>query len=355
MIDCGSDVFAYHDEKVRLSPSEMKAMKARQKSTRQRLISGLAEKGLPKPLDIEVQGSFAMKTMVQDDDNDYDVDEGAYFDIQDLTTTGGVHMTPQQARKMVRNAVSDEQFIKECEARQKCVRVYYRQGCHIDIPVYRCLRDLSGQIVNEIALGDDWVESDARHVTKWFKDQNISKSPNTANGGQMRRIVQLIKKFTKSRKGWSNNMLSGFGITVLVEECYVRNDHNRDDIALIGTILNIISRLNADHVIRHPVMGNVIIDDGSGGAKTQFFRVNLSNSILGLIPLIQGNCLSSDAPALWDAFFNTDFFRNRGARNSVAKRITAALSPSAVTAESLISASNASPGAVLKDGGGRYG
>ena len=355
MIDCSSDIFAYHDEKVRLSSSEMEAMRARQKSTRHRLISGLAEKGLPKPLDIEVQGSFAMKTMVQHDDNDYDVDEGAYFDIQDLITKGGIYMTPQQVRKMVRNAVFDRQFIRECEARQKCVRIYYRQGCHIDIPVYRCFRDFSGQIVNEIALGDEWIESDARHVTKWFKEQNKSKSPNTANGGQMRRIVQLIKKFTKCRKGWSNNMLSGFGITVLVEECYRRNRYNRDDIALLETILNIINRLNVDQVIRHPVMRNVIIDDGSAGAKTQFFLVNLSKSTLGLSPLVEGNCISSDALALWDEFFNTDFFRNRGTRNSTAKRIAAALSPPAVTAESLISASNASPDAVRKEGGGRYG
>src|SRR3546814_15006164 len=83
------------------------------------------------------QGSYAMKTMIVHPDNDYDIDDGVYFDKADLVGERGAEMTSLQTREMVRNAVDDGKFKKAPVARKNCVRVYYEAGYHVDLPVYR--------------------------------------------------------------------------------------------------------------------------------------------------------------------------------------------------------------------------
>ena len=134
MKDCHSDIAAYHTDEVRLSKNEMDSMRGRQSSNQDRLKSRLDGTNKPKIREIVTQGSFAMKTMVQHPDNDYDIDDGAYFDKKDLNkAASGVEMTPLQAREMVCKAAFDKNFNQKPEARDKCVRVYYNDGTHIDV------------------------------------------------------------------------------------------------------------------------------------------------------------------------------------------------------------------------------
>ena len=88
----------------------------------------------------------------------------------------------------------------------------------------------------------EWKRSDARDVTEWFEKENTEKSPDVDNGRQLRRIVRQIKKFARSRDSWKRQILSGFGITKLVTECF-RGDANREDVALYETMKAIRHRL----------------------------------------------------------------------------------------------------------------
>ena len=45
---------------------------------------GLEDAEKPAPIEFVKQGSYAMKTMVQDPDNDYDIDDGVYFEKDKL-------------------------------------------------------------------------------------------------------------------------------------------------------------------------------------------------------------------------------------------------------------------------------
>src|SRR5205807_1866754 len=131
------------------------------------------------------QGSYEMRTMIQHPEKDYDVDDGVYFDKGDLRGSNGGEKSALQARQMVRDAVDDDSFKKRPEARKNCVRVYYNAGYHVDIPVYRRVvtKDWSGreQVHYELA-SSEWKRSDARDVTKWFKDENRRQSPDQTNG-----------------------------------------------------------------------------------------------------------------------------------------------------------------------------
>lgn len=109
MFDCAKDVRAYHDQDVTLPKKEQDAMRDRRNSNRTRLRNGLAAGSKPAPVEFVKQGSYAMKTMVRDPDNDYDIDDGVYFRKEDLVGERGAEMTSLQARQMVRDAVDDRE------------------------------------------------------------------------------------------------------------------------------------------------------------------------------------------------------------------------------------------------------
>ena len=99
-----------------------------------------------------------MKTMTQHQDNDYDIDDGVYFDKEVLVGDRGGQLSALQARQFVRDAIDDGSFKTPPQVRTNCVRVYYAAGYHVDLPVYRRVRsnDLWGNITYyyELASSD---------------------------------------------------------------------------------------------------------------------------------------------------------------------------------------------------------
>ena len=313
MIDCSKDIVEYHNKKVKLPDKNANAMKSRQASIRSQLEKGLKRRGLPKP-QMEVQGSFAMKTMIQNDEHDYDIDDGVYFDAKSLSSTDSKkEMTSRRVRKLVRNAAKDKKIVLKCEARKKCVRIHFKKGCHIDMPVYRLVQNKSNKgsnLISEIAIDNGWKRSDAQKVTSWFEKKNRERSRGTPGGDQMRRMVRLMKKFCKSRKRWKHKMLGGFAVTVLVAECYQKNA-TREDKALYNTMKSIQKRLKKNRVIRSPVTRDQKITDDITDEKAQFLLEKLTVAIENLVPLFSPKCTPPNALKCWDAVFNTDFFGKR--------------------------------------------
>ena len=282
MFDCSHDVLAHHDEKVTLPQAERTEMRDRRDANRERLKRGLKNAGKPAPREFVSQGSYAMKTMTQHPESDYDIDDGVYFEKDSLDGQRGGAMSALQARQFVSIALSDASFNRPPEVRNNCVRVYYVAGYHVDVPVYRRIvyKDARGDLYyyHELA-STDWKRSDARHVNEWFQRENNSKSPDPVNGRQLRRIVRQIKKFARSRESWKGQILSGFGITKLVSECY-RSHGTREDIALYNTM--------------------------------QAIRDRLTEVINTLAPLFEIDCTRMKALKCWDRVFATTFFSYRG-------------------------------------------
>src|SRR3954468_6324383 len=104
MFDCSDDVLAHHDDEVTLAQAERTNMRGRRDANRDRLKKGLKDKKKSAPREFASQGSYAMKTMVQHPDNDYDIDDGVYFDRDLLIGERGAEMSALQARQMVRDA-----------------------------------------------------------------------------------------------------------------------------------------------------------------------------------------------------------------------------------------------------------
>ena len=55
-------------------------MRDRRDANRKRIKKGIDDGKKPRSIEFVPQGSYAMKTMVQDPDNHYDIDDGIYFD-----------------------------------------------------------------------------------------------------------------------------------------------------------------------------------------------------------------------------------------------------------------------------------
>ena len=347
MFDCSKDVRAYHDQEVTLPKSEQDAMRDRRNSNRTRLRNGLDKAGKPKPIEFVKQGSYAMKTMCRDSDNDYDIDDGVYFHKKDLVGDRGAEMTSLQARWMVRDAVDDGKFKRAPEVRSNCVRVFYEKGYHVDLPVYRRVvtDTVFGEEVHyELAASSGWKRSDARDVSDWYEDQRAA----SADGIQLRRINRDLKKYARSRDSWRGSILSGFGISVLTTEKFRAND--REDRALYDTMVAIRDRLNWNLVVAHPVTPGDTITSGSDDAKARRFREKLTEAIDTLDPLFDADCTREKALKCWDKVFATTFFSERLEEEQRASVVAPAIISSAI----LLSTTAAAASAVSSAGGGRH-
>lgn len=303
MFDCDNDVRAFHNKKVTLNNDQQSEMRGRRNANRNRLNKGLSDNKDPAPNSHQAQGSYAMYTMVQDDNYDYDIDDGAIFLKEDLVGSQGADKTALDARKMVRSGLDDGSFVTPPTVLKNCVRVFYARGYHVDVPVYRLLSDESLELASS-----DWKGSNPGEVTVWYNNAVIDKSPDTKNGRQLRRITRLIKAYMKSRESWKLRTASGFVISVLVVECYVADD--RDDVSLYETIRAIYHRLNWNLEVSHPIR-NEMLTKGSNDPRTKFLREKLYDALNNLEKLFESQCTRLDALKAWKNVYKHKFWEDR--------------------------------------------
>lgn len=315
-IDCHSEMTGFHRDNVTLSNKQQSEMRTRRDAGRTRLANGLNEAKKPLPKKFRSQGSYQMRTMVQDDGNDYDIDDGAYFASDDLKDDYGVALTPKAARQRVCDAlVWDGRLKQEATVKRNCVRQVYAAGYHIDIPVYRIVttKNGNGDPVKhyELASGDEWTCSDARAVTRWFNNLVGELNTGELDGSQMRRVTKLTKKFAR-RAGWKHQMTSGICITKLVVD-YFQYGADRDDKALRETWKAIYKKLQKSTEIDHPVLATKLAQ--AGDEAVTFFRDCLSGALKTLEVLDKSDCTRKQAREAWDDVFQTEFFTKQPDNN----------------------------------------
>ena len=254
-----------------------------------------------------------MHTMVKDKDSDYDIDDGEAFAKDELVGAQGAEMSSLDARKMVRNAIDDGSFEKPPEVKTNCVRVFYKAGYHVDVPVYRILDDGSLELASSV-----WKGSSPTEVTDWYNNAVIEKSPDDNNGKQMRRITRLLKFHKQSRDSWKKSMPSGFEISVLVDECYFA-DADREDGSLYETMLGIKDRLERDLEIEHPTRDEMLTD-GPDDANTRLLKEKLIEAVDNLEVLFEPDCTRLEALRAWNCVFKHDYWKDLIAEEEEAEK-----------------------------------
>src|SRR5438876_10309326 len=110
MFDCSKEILGFHDDEVTLLQADRTEMRKRRDANRRRLKDGLRKNKKPSPREFASQGSYAMKLMVQHPDKNSDIDDGVYFEKDDLKGSNGGEISALDARKLASDALADGSF-----------------------------------------------------------------------------------------------------------------------------------------------------------------------------------------------------------------------------------------------------
>lgn len=310
--DLHRELNVFHDNDVRLSYDEKSKLAGYRDTNLDRLKSGLDKLGEEHGADYAYpirtcnQGSYATHTIIQHPDNDYDIDIALIFD------KNGLPSAALDARKRIAAALQEGggNFARPPEWRTNCATVWYAEGYHIDLAIYRELEDEFGATIIEHA-GPDWTPRDPMEITNWFNKEVRERSPTGEMGadveaGQMRRVVRLLKAFAKSRKALK--LPGGLIISVLVSECY-HPDSSRDDVSLYQTMVAIHERLVGYVSVVNPVDNSQELTYKPEYTKqVERLRDELGQAIDELHVLFRSDCTESEARQAWDEVFRHPFW-----------------------------------------------
>lgn len=246
-----------------------------------------------------VQGSMAMATVVQNDENDYDIDVAIVFDKSNLDG-----LSPLQARRVVCKSLEKKcgQFKVTPECKTNCVRVQYADGYHVDFAVYRRFKEEGATKYSyEHAGGSSWTDRDPAAITKWFQDEVKAK------GTELRKIVRLSKMFCKSRSGWVN-MPGGLIQSVVCDEV-LSEDYDRIDEIFYHTMINVRDRLQESTEVYNPTDPELsLLTAQNHYDKMNNWLSRLDNQIKKLDVLEKSDCTYEEAVAAWETFFNHSYW-----------------------------------------------
>ena len=306
MYDLSSKFNTFYSDHVVLAKTDQSELHHKKDLNIQRLKDGLKEYNEENNtsysvIETCVQGSVAMSTVIQNENNDYDIDLAVVFDKSTLGDKDA-----QATRIMVANGLrrKTKQFNEEPEVKTSCVRVKYADGYHIDFAVYRKYYDVWNDCWVYEHAGSEWTQRELKGLTDWFKTQN------DASDGKLRKVVRLSKMFCKSRSGWKN-MPSGLLQTVLCDE-KLQDSYERIDELFYYTMSEIVKRLESSTAVSAPVdNGRDLTPRQSDITRMTNWKNRLKSKLEDLEVLFKDDCTKEDALQAWYGFFNHEFWNEQ--------------------------------------------
>lgn len=262
-------LFMAYNQAIKLSDSDREKLKQARNSLRERMK--ITFNKFPEnerkthSIEFQSQGSFVMDTIIKPDIEDFDLDDGVYFQ-------GNL---PKERRSetqifhdIIIKSIDKGNEIEEIIDKPTCVRVKYfskfkerELGFHIDLPIYYAENIDTPELAN---TKDGWMESSPVEFIYWFEQKTKSGfeksflleslkyvesyepyekwlSDIRKKDCQLRRIVRYLKAWADLKKG---EMPCGIVMSILAANNYSEND--RDDIALRDTLVNINKTLDSN-------------------------------------------------------------------------------------------------------------
>ena len=317
MFDYSEQIDAFRDKKVRLPKGFKDKLFAHRNSNRDRLISRLPTRinGLTISTScFKPQGSSAVKTIIQTKfaEEQYDIDDGLVLKKADLVDEDGKELTSLEVKEHVLEALKDQRFVKQPNMAANAVRVYYKENDeerhHIDFPVYRKYLSEDGEIVRELAAEFGWTISDPTQVNHWFNNEVETRNLLiSGKGTQIRQLIQLLKRFCRSRRSW--DMPNGMKLTMLVAECQPAYSE-RIDVAFRELLEALQLRLGNDKVIlnlAHPEKPEISRTENDDNVVELLEKIDDALKRLETLDLPEKDDRVS-ARSVWDWIFKTDGF-----------------------------------------------
>jgi hypothetical protein len=305
---------AYEAAKVNLPDSVRDDLYIKRKANRERLKKNRPEHIRVNDSHFIPQGSMAIRTTVQEDGCNYDIDDGVWFYKEDLVRKVGsawVEMTALEVQEMVRDALKDPWFKKQPEVHNNCVRVFYNEGYHVDIPCYRLMDEGKDTERTELAAaGNKWVVSYPTEINVWIEDRiQALNSAEAEAGSQLRRQIRFLKRFARSR-GDKWDLPNGLKLTMLAEECF-KASSGRDDTAFYNLLKKLNTRLAGSLVVLNRAQKKSPQDKltkSDRDANMLELQTRVTEALQQLTVLESDKCTKKAARAAWDWVFQTGGF-----------------------------------------------
>lgn len=194
----------------------------------------------------QTQGSFVMDTIIRPLSDDFDLDDGTYFNMRQ---SDGKVPKAEDVRSWISSVIGDKGNVVDKPA---CIRVEFeKEGFHIDLPIYHADNFKEPFLAHK---NDGWIESGPVEFIEWFemkiesgfqkaflyegmgleKEYNTWLSDIRKADSQLRKIVRYLKAWGDTKR---EEMPPGIVMTILAAENYQEN--KKDDVALRDTLVKI--------------------------------------------------------------------------------------------------------------------
>lgn len=264
MANC-NQLFSTYNQIIRLADQKRLELLQVRDNLRSRLQTGYAsvsrQFNLTHRIFHQTQGSFVMDTIIVPLRDDYDLDDGLYF-IGNLDRE--TRPSPADFHQWVVAALGvSHDDIEKVIDKATCVRVIYKLGFHVDIPIYYADNVASPDLADKTR---GWILSHPIEFIEWFENKIESgfkkafileermfsefekwTSDIRKRDHQLRRIVRYLKAWGDLRR---EEMPCGLIMTILATNNY--SAHERDDVALKETLVNISAALRKDFKCERP-------------------------------------------------------------------------------------------------------
>lgn len=257
--------FAEYNKIIRLSDEKRQELVDVRNDLRQRILTRhylfAGAQSIYDIIQFQSQGSYEMDTIINPTRGDYDLDDGIYF-------IGNLPRAKRPGTEVFHKQIIDAIGSKYGEVekvidKNTCVRVLFKDGYHIDLPVYyagdwRCpdLADKAkGWILSNPVEFIAWFEEKAQsgfqksflYESKLFDEYQRWLSDIRKKDVQLRRLVRFLKSWGDLRR---EEMPCGLIMTILVANNYY--SHDRDDVALAETLVLIEASLRKSFTCLRP-------------------------------------------------------------------------------------------------------
>ncbi|MDD3078458.1 MAG: hypothetical protein PHH37_05050 [Paludibacter sp.] len=217
-------LFKQFDNELNVTPTKMDSLMTSKNHLRTKIRDYFLKNHPKYKPTFFIQGSYKLKTLIRTKDDTCDLDDGVYFKENPDNVTG---TTLQSWVKTAVDGTTDA----TPEHKKKCIRVDYKAGYNIDLPVFVFDSDVDEHPDLAVKNSNFQIDDPKEFVTEFKR----------VKSDQMVRMVKYLKSWCDHKR---QDMPSGLAMTVLTMKHFQSN--SRDDVALKFLLVEIENDLKKE-------------------------------------------------------------------------------------------------------------